>query len=101
VPYDFDITGLVDPPYAVPAVPMHIHSIRTRRYWGLCRNNSEVLKLAPEFIAARPKMEAEIRSIPGLDERNRDGMIKYLGGFFDDIATPEDIQKNLLKDCRG
>jgi len=101
VPYDFDYTGLVDAPYAAPSVAMGVSSVRKRRYWGLCGDNAEVLKLAPGFLAARPKMEAEIRSIPGLDERSRDDMIKYLGGFFEDIATPEKVQKNLLKDCRG
>ena len=100
VPYDFDITGLVDPPYAVPAVQMHINSIRTRRYWGLCRHNAEVLKLAPAFLAARPAMEREIQAIPGLDQRSRDSMIRFLGGFFEDIATPDSIEKKLLDDCR-
>ena len=100
LPYDFDYTGLVNAPYAAPSEAMHITSVRTRRYWGLCRNNAEVIQQAPAFLAARPAMEQEIRSIPGLDDKSRDDMIKYLGGFFEDIATPDDIQKNLLRDCR-
>jgi hypothetical protein len=101
VPYDFDYTGLVNTPYALPAEAWRINSVRTRYYWGFCAHNSEVLRLAPEFRAARPQLEAEIARIPGLSERSRTDMVKYLGGFFDDIATDREIEKNLFKTCRN
>lgn len=101
VPYDFDITGLVDPPYAAPAPQMRISSVRSRRYWGFCRDSDELLRRVPSFIAARPAMEAEIAGTPGLDDRSRKDLVAYLGGFFEDVATPERIEKKLLRDCRN
>lgn len=100
VPYDFDYTGLVNAPYALPAEAMRLASVRGRRYWGLCQHNDEVLKQAPAFVAARPALEAQIAAIPGLDDGNRRDMIAFLAGFFADIATPDQIGKRLLKDCR-
>jgi hypothetical protein len=75
--------------------------VRNRYYWGFCDHNPEVLRLAPEFRAARSRLEAEIASIPGLSDRSRTDIVKYLAGFFDDIATNSQIEKNLFKTCRN
>jgi len=100
VPYDFDYTGLVDTPYAVPAEAWRITSVRTRYYWGFCDHNSQALRLAADFRAARPQLESEIAAIPGLSDRSRTDMVKFLGGFFNDIATDAQIEKRVLRTCR-
>ena len=53
-----------------------------------------------ETGSARPKLEAELRAIPQLDAKSRDEMLRFLGGFFEDIATPEQVEKKLFKTCR-
>jgi len=100
VPYDFDYSGIVDAPYAVPPLGIPVRSVTQRYYRGFCINNNEALRLAPEFTARRAALEAAIRSVPGLDQRNQDDMIDYLEGFFEDIATPEEMRDELLKVCR-
>ena len=37
VPYDFDMTGLVSPPYAIPDKRLPIGSVKDRLYRGPCR----------------------------------------------------------------
>jgi len=100
VPYDFDYTGLVDPPYAVIPPEWNVSSARDRYYWGMCAHNSEVLKLAPEFLAARPAMEKVVQDTPGMEPGTRANELKFLSGFWDDISSPEQIQKQILKTCR-
>jgi hypothetical protein len=100
VPYDFDYTGLVNPPYAEMPPSWSVTGPRDRYYWGVCRTNDEVLRLAPEFLAARPALEKTIADIPGLTPANRDDILKWFGGFWNDISSPAMIQKNVLKTCR-
>jgi hypothetical protein len=100
VPYDFDNAGLVDAPYAVPVEFLRIRSVRERRYRGLCLHNAEVRRAVADFIAARPTLEAEIGAIPGLSVRSRSTLLGYLASFFEDVATPDKVERNLIQDCR-
>lgn len=100
VPYDFDNAGLVDAPYAVPNEVLKLRSVRQRRYRGLCMHSGPVREALPAFAAARPGFEEEIAAIPGLSERTRTSLRDYLASFFDDVASPEKVERNLIKDCR-
>jgi hypothetical protein len=99
VAYDFDYSGLVDAPYAIPPKQLRVRSVRQRHYMGYCRHNSHVLAAAAEFRAKRPALEAVYSQVPGLEERTRRKTLSYLAGFFDEIATDASIRSNVLKDC--
>ena len=100
VPYDFDNSGLVDAPYAVPNAVLGIRSVTQRVYRGFCAFNAAVKTEAANFRSLRPQFEAELAAIPELDAKARGEMQKYLASFFDDIADDAAIEKNLLSDCR-
>lgn len=100
VPYDFDNSGLVDAPYAVPNHILPIRYVTQRHYRGFCSLNQLVIEEAEAFRHARPEMEAALSTIPGLSAEHRRKMLRYLGDFFEDIATPAAIERNLLSDCR-
>lgn len=99
VPYDFDASGLVNAPYAVPAEMLQLQSVRDRRYRGYCIHNAQALSVAAEFRAKQVEIVAVLSAVPGLDERRRSGAADYLAGFFRDIATDEEMTKRLLKTC--
>jgi len=101
VPYDFDYSGLVDAPYAIPPEQFHISSVRSRVYQGYCRHNGAAIAAAAEFRAARPSIEAVFGQIPGMEQGTRRGAIAYLARFFDDIATDASLQSRVLKNCVG
>ncbi|WFL78927.1 hypothetical protein P7228_07650 [Altererythrobacter arenosus] len=100
LPYDFDNSGLVDAPYAVPNAVLKIRSVTQRVYRGYCSVNALVPAEAQRLRDARPALLAELRSIPGLEPKTLQDMEKYLGGFFDDIADDQALEKNLLSKCR-
>lgn len=100
VPYDFDYSGLVNAPYAVPPPIIPVQRVTQRYYRGLCSHNAETRRLVTEFAAARGRLEAELGTIPGLDGRSRETMQNFLGGFFTAVATPEGVDRNLIKVCR-
>ena len=96
VPYDFDFSGLVDPPYAV--APDGVRSVRERRYQGFCMHNANALAVAAEFRARRGPMLAVLGQVP-LDEGVRRRAAAYLDGFFADIADDRRMAAKLFRTC--
>ena len=101
VAYDFDYSGLVDAPYAIPPEGFSISSVRTRVYQGFCRHNSGALAAATDLRAKRGALEAVFSQVPGMSERTKAKSLAYLAGFFKDVATDEAVQRQLLKKCIG
>ena len=100
VPYDFDSSGLVNPPYAVPAQNLGLKRLTQRKFRGRCRHNQALLEARLEFLTLRPKIESliqEFADVPHLD-RKRTG--KFLGQFFDVLQDESAFQKRILKQCR-
>ena len=99
LPYDFDYSGLVDAPYAVPPEAFKIRSVRSRVYQGYCRNNGEALAAAAEFRSRRPAIEAMFAQIPSMEPRTRKDALSYLAKFFEDISSDEATRTRVLKSC--
>lgn len=100
LPYDFDNSGLVSAPYAVPSPTLPIRSVRQRIYRGYCLHNALAIEEARNFRQARSRMEAEIAQTAGLHDSVRRTLLHYIDGFFADIATASAIEGNLLSHCR-
>lgn len=99
VPYDFDYSGLVNAPYAVPPAQVPVRNVRTRRYRGFCAHNQQAQAAAAEFLAARGAMLAALSEVPELGAGARQSAATWLNGFFEDIATPAEVERNLLRNC--
>jgi hypothetical protein len=99
VPYDFDYSGLVDAPYAVPPAVLQLANVRIRRYRGFCRHNAEVPAQAAALLAQRERLMAVLDSVPDLDGSTRKKASAYLAGFFDQLGSQADIEAKLLKTC--
>jgi hypothetical protein len=99
VPYDFDYSGLVDAPYAVPPTAAKLSNVRERYYNGFCKHNVEIPAVAAEFLAKRAQLLAVLDAIPQLDDGRHRKAAAYLEAFFDQLATPASIDAKLLKTC--
>ena len=99
VPYDFNFSGLVNLPEAMPPEGIPINSVRQRYYHDYCVHNAEALRAAAEFRAKRSELLAVLSSIPQIDETHRRSATAYLEGFFADIATDADVTSRVLKNC--
>lgn len=100
-PYDFDYSGLVDAPYAMPPEGVKVRSVRQRIYRGYCLHNNQALAAAAEMRAKRGELEAVFSRVPGMEEKTRRESLGYLAGFFNDIATDDSVRTKVLKDCIG
>ena len=99
IPYDFDFSGYVDPPYATPPAELDISDVRQRLYRGYCIHNADVMAAARQARDARPQILAVLREVPGLDPRTQARAASYLSGFFTDIGTDSSLGTRVLNRC--
>ena len=100
VPYDFDFSGLVNTPYAVPPPSIKVANVRVRRYRGFCQHNEQAQAAAADLVARRASLIAILDRIPQLDSSSRQRAANYLGEFFDHIGSPPQVAE-ILKTCLG
>ena len=97
VPYDFDLSGLVNSRYAKNSPLLRNANVRRRRYGGYCIS-AEALKGALVAIKARRVDILDvIRQIPGLSQSDIETGVKYLDKFFVQ-ANDEDKLLQLFED---
>ena len=101
VPYDFDYSGIVDAPYAVPPENISVRSVRTRRYRGFCAHDAEVRRIASTFIENREAIYGVLDGIQDLNNSKKSKAVRYLDSFFLNISDDERLEKQLLDKCRS
>jgi len=100
VPYDFDYSGLVDAPYAVPPDGIRVANVRVRRYRGFCAHNEQAQAFAADLSTHRSSLLSIVDQTPQLSEGSRRRVAGYLGEFFDQISSPAKVAE-MLKTCLG
>ncbi len=88
VPYDFDRTGLVNPPNGLPAEGLGQRTFRDRVYRGLCRDPAYLQAAVARTLAARGAIEDLVRRQVGLSDRARQGVLDYLAGYYRVVQNP-------------
>jgi hypothetical protein len=103
ITWDFDVTGLVNPRYAVPNARLRqeIAAVRARTYLGPCRTAEEFEPTLAAFRARQAEMQALVSSIPGLGDAERRKAAEYLGEFFTVISNKESLKRELIDTCRN
>lgn len=101
VPFDFDQTGLVNPPYAAPPdASLGLRRITDRKYRGLCEHNDEVAGAIAVINQKRPELEALFNRGDLPYPKDRAGALKYITGFYETINDPQKVEKKILGACR-
>ena len=99
VAYDFDLSGMVNTPYAAPDERLPLKHVTDRLYRGPCRTVDEFNAAAEPFRAHKAEMMAVIDSVAELTVVHRKEMKEYLDSFFRRIATPDTIKKAFVDGC--
>jgi hypothetical protein len=100
VPYDFDMTGFVDPPYQMVSPDLRISNVRQRLFRGFCREGDHTRRAAQELLAERTALLDIVRGDPRLDERSRRKAIEYLESGFELLEDPKELERRVLDACR-
>jgi len=99
IPYDFDSTGVVDAPYALPAPGLGIQNVRQRVYRGYCGSEAELASTVATFDAARADIYALFRDDAVLDKKTIDRTVAYLDEFYAVIDDPKALQSKIASKC--
>ena len=101
LPYDFDISGLVNPPYARPDPSLRIKRVTRRLYRGYC-GPTEALRAALDRVTVRREAILDlVRQAPLLSSRARERDIRYLESFFREAQDPEKLLEKFQRSCLG
>jgi len=98
LPYDFDYSGLINAPYAVPPENIPVANVRVRRYRGFCAHNEQAQTFIADLLTRRAALFAILDSTPQLSGSMREQADDYLNGSFDQINTPAHVA-DLMKSC--
>ena len=97
VPYDFDLSGLVNTRYAKNSPLLRKANVRRRRYGGFCISAAALRGALVAIKARRIDILDVIRQLPGLSQNDIETAVMYLDKFFV-RANDEDKLLQLFED---
>lgn len=99
VPYDFDMSGLVNTHYAGPAPGVPIKEVRERYFLGYCQPGTDWETLYDRFQKREQAILKLTRTVPGMSRRSTRSTIRFLEKFFDLLNDPADRQRQISGQC--
>ena len=100
VPYDFDASGLVNPPYAAPSPNLSIRRLTNRLYRGYCAHNDLIPGTVQRFIDKRDELFSTVTEFDDIPGAKMERMSKFLANFYEAVDSPKKQQSKLVKRCR-
>lgn len=107
IPYDFDMSGLVNASYSVVSESItrtsSITSVTQRKYRGFKRDIAIIEKVRQEFIQNKDKMFKVINDLKPTfeNEREFDNAKEYIQGFFNILINEKEFKSEILNKLRG
>jgi hypothetical protein len=99
IPYDFDWSGLVDPPYATPAEVLNIDSVRDRVYRGFCWG-ADMDPLYQDFLGHAPEIIEMVRTQEGIESGTASDVVSYLEEYFRVLDSDGLRGRQIEGECR-
>ncbi len=101
IPYDFDMSGMINAPYAAPNPRFRLRDVRQRLYRGRCRFNEHLPATLTLFQDARETIYGLVADEPNLTGPNRRSMSSFVDSFYRTIDNPRNVQRRLTDACIG
>jgi hypothetical protein len=99
VPYDFDLSGLVNASYARPDPSLNISKVTQRRYRGYCISTYALRDALSAIKTRRADILDVVNELPGLSQRETDSTVRYLEKFFDRANDEDKILRLFERQC--
>lgn len=102
LPYDFDMSGFINPSYAVVNETLNIRNIRERKFRGFKRKDDYFYAARDHFISQKSAMFSLMRSFENDFENPKEYQeaYTYLEGFFEIIEDDAAFRKNIIDAAR-
>lgn len=103
VPFDFDLTGVVNADYAIPPPGMGIETNRDRMFSGICRTREVYQGELLTFLEKKEEFYSVINNFQYLSKGEKKDIIAFLNQFFDQLEKPKSFNKMIdyfLGNCK-
>jgi hypothetical protein len=98
IPYDFDMSGLVNADYAIPEADLGQREITDRRYRGYCRNNTYLAENILRFNQSRDQLMQLVEDLPMAKKEKRRAN-RYIESFYRIINDPKRVKGVIERWC--
>jgi hypothetical protein len=99
VPYDFDLSGLVNARYAVTDSSLGIKKVTERRYRGFCTDRSYLKIALSQLKSKQTQIVQLIEGLPGISEKRLKRKVAFLNKFFEAAKDQERMVRRFEKSC--
>lgn len=99
VPYDFDYSGFVHTPYALPAERLKIPDVTIRYFLGLCRQPNEWVSTLQLFRDKKPELLGFCEQFSYFNKESRKYTTGYLEDFFELLDDPKKVKDKIVEHC--
>jgi hypothetical protein len=99
IPYDFDYSGFVNTPYAVPNDHFPLKYVTERFYMGPCRSEAETKKTIQIFLDKKAQLIQYCKEFPYFSKSSRKHTVNYLESFYDIIESKGALNQHILNNC--
>ena len=101
IPYDFDYSGVVNAPYAVPNEEFTtIKNVRERLFRGFPRTMEELRPIIKTYQEKKKEILQVITNCYMLSNREKKDMTKYVEDFYDIIDKENGVKRNFSDNGR-
>ena len=100
IPFDFDMSGLVNAKYAAPPSHLPIRLVRTRFYRGLCQPPGVMDEAVARMLSKKEEILALFEH-PELSRLSRNRNLSYVKRFFAILEDEYAFREQVLDRCRG
>ncbi len=97
IPYDFDLTGVVNADYAIPPPDLGIENVREPLFTGICRTREVYHEDLDRFLASREKLYSVVNEFPHLNQRAKKDIIYFLDQFFSKLEKEKSLDNMIDK----
>ncbi len=93
IPYDFDLTGVVNADYSIPPPDLGIETNRDRMFSGICRSREVYQGELMAFLGKKDEFYSVITDFPYLSKGEKKDIIIFLDRFFDQLENPRSLDR--------
>ena len=102
LPYDFDMTGWVNPSYATVNTTLGINSVQDRKYRGFKRKQQFFDEVREQFLRKKTKLLSMVASYESefTDSDEFKNMFDFLESFYEVLEDDAKFQKSIVDESR-
>jgi len=102
LPYDFDMTGWVNPSYATVNTTLGINSVKDRKYRGFKREQQYFDEVRDQFLNKKDMLMEMVASFESefSDPKEFQNMVEFMGSFYEVLEDNSKFEKAIVAEAR-